>query len=153
MNKPLRKKLFVNSKVQGMLIARCLGYAVACVVFILAGATLWRTWQAPQTLVFVHFTAVAQQYAGLLTGLVCLSPFIMYDMLRTSHRIAGPLVRLKREMSRLADGETVPRLAFRSDDYWHELADEFNRVAKKTRPASETRDSRSSHVAEQPVAV
>lgn len=151
--KPLRRKKFVNKQVQGMLIARCVGYAVACVCFVLVGATLWRTWQAPQTLVFEHFVAVVQQYTGLLTGLACLMPFILFDMLRTSHRIAGPLVRLRREMSRLADGEPVQPLAFRNEDYWHELADEFNRIAELQRTTDVQPSPRTSQVAEQPMTV
>ena len=50
-------------------------------------------------------------------------------ILRFTHRFAGPVLRLRRELRDLADGKQSPTLKFRDGDYWKDLAVEFNRVA------------------------
>ena len=67
----------------------------------------------------------ASYSAAILASLVLL-PLIVWDMIRFSHRVVGPLIRLEREMQRLAEGESVRPLRFRENDYWHGLAKRFN---------------------------
>ena len=45
-----------------------------------------------------------------------------------SHKVAGPLYRLKRHMLDVAYGKTLRETGFRSGDFFHELADSFNKV-------------------------
>lgn len=77
------------------------------------------------------------QSPELLRGvLVCLAisvvvsglllPVVLYDLVRFTHRFAGPMVRLRECMRRSAAGESVGALRFRDEDYWQEFADAFN---------------------------
>lgn len=43
-----------------------------------------------------------------------------------SHRIAGPVVRIRNELRRLAQGEKVGQVVLRDADFFQEVADEFN---------------------------
>ncbi len=57
-----------------------------------------------------------------------LAPVIAYDMLRLTNRFAGPFFRLRREMKKLIDRESIDPLSFRDGDYWIEVADIFNEI-------------------------
>jgi hypothetical protein len=57
---------------------------------------------------------------------IVLIPLFVYDTIRLTHRMVGPMVRVRRELQNLADGHRAKRLQFRPDDYWTEVADEFN---------------------------
>jgi nitrate/nitrite-specific signal transduction histidine kinase len=48
-----------------------------------------------------------------------------------SHRIAGPLQRLKAYMRRVGNGELTLKLRFRSYDEIHDVADAFNDMVEK----------------------
>lgn len=51
--------------------------------------------------------------------------------IRFSHRLAGPIFRLKKEMRRLNDGEKIEEVNLRDADFFKELADEFNALTLK----------------------
>jgi len=44
----------------------------------------------------------------------------------TSHKLAGPIVKMKATLASLAEGREVPRISFRRGDYLDELADILN---------------------------
>ena len=52
--------------------------------------------------------------------------FLSWMGLKISHRVAGPLYRLRSEMLRTARGGELTRLKFRDGDYFEELADAYN---------------------------
>jgi len=47
-----------------------------------------------------------------------------------SHKIAGPIFRLNSSLKNLAKGKYEERLKFRKNDYFQEVADNFNRMAE-----------------------
>ncbi|HUG89897.1 MAG TPA: hypothetical protein VML55_03625 [Planctomycetaceae bacterium] len=53
-------------------------------------------------------------------------PTIAYDIIKLSSRFTGPVLRLKRELKRLASDEPAQPLAFRANDFWHDLTEDFN---------------------------
>ena len=125
MQTKLRKRLLVDYRVQGALIARVLLYWVLCLVgvqiirVILCGVSLilnlslsdtWNLW-------------ISELLASLL-----FIPLVVCDLLRVTNRFVGPMYRLRREMHRLAQGEPTAPLAFRTGDMWNEFADAFNAV-------------------------
>ena len=58
-------------------------------------------------------------------------PVVMFDMSRLTNRFAGPLFRLRGSMRRLARGERVDPVHFRENDYWQEIAEEFNAIVAR----------------------
>lgn len=129
MSKTQRKQLLINRDLQGMLIFRTIGYWLACMMLILMPMAVIRTWNNPDVLIFRHLVDTFIENRSILGCAALLLPLAVYDMLKTSNRIAGPVFRLKRELARLADGESVSDVTFRPGDYWQDLADEFNRLA------------------------
>lgn len=53
-----------------------------------------------------------------------------------SHRIAGPLFKLRRALTDFGGGELRNPLKFRNKDYFHNLADDFNRMVAQVRERS-----------------
>lgn len=45
-----------------------------------------------------------------------------------SHRIAGPLMKLRNVFRDFSEGKAVERVRFRKSDHFHDLADDFNRI-------------------------
>lgn len=74
---------------------------------------------------------VRRMHAPTLVAIIMLAPIFIVDMIRFSHRFVGPVVRLRREMKDLAEGKINSPLEFRDGDYWHDLADDFNAIAKQ----------------------
>ena len=48
-----------------------------------------------------------------------------------SHRLSGPIVKLRNHLKRISDGEDVPDLKFRKNDFFMELPDLVNSAMKK----------------------
>jgi hypothetical protein len=63
----------------------------------------------------------------LACGILCVGAIIL------SHRVAGPLIRLKRHMDAISEGAAPGPISFREGDYFEDLAESFNRQqARKT---------------------
>ncbi|HUY91281.1 MAG TPA: hypothetical protein VMV10_21260 [Pirellulales bacterium] len=123
-----RKKFLVDYDVQGALAARTAFYWFGCTVMTIGVAALLKLVSGR--------TGLQTPYADLwglcrpiaIASLVLL-PVIVYDMVQLSNRLAGPIMRLRRAMRQLAQGEPVETLSFRDDDFWREMAGEFNALA------------------------
>lgn len=48
-----------------------------------------------------------------------------------THKLAGPLFRLKNQMDQIEAGAEITDVKFRKDDFYPELADSFNRMMSK----------------------
>ena len=61
-------------------------------------------------------------------GLFVLMPIFAYDLLQVSNRFAGPALRVRKEMRSLALGTDTKSLELRADDFWLDMADEYNHL-------------------------
>jgi hypothetical protein len=67
----------------------------------------------------------------LLYALVLVMPIILRDLLKFSHRIAGPLFRCRKVMNEMASGKPVSEFKPRKHDLMVELFQAFNRLIKE----------------------
>jgi hypothetical protein len=126
-----RKRMFVDGKVQGAIIRRILlHWLVACVVMFMYLLALEMLASGMNGSLSGHLKAMWQRYAPLLVAVVTLFPVFAYDTVRISHRFAGPMVSLKRNLRLMAEKQAVSILKFRKGDFWHELTEDLNRVAE-----------------------
>jgi hypothetical protein len=58
-------------------------------------------------------------------------PVFAYDCVRLSHRFAGPIYSLRTALRKLADGQCIPEVSFREDDFWKDVARDVNRIAAR----------------------
>jgi hypothetical protein len=127
----LRKRLFVDYKVQGALINRVVIYWAMCLTTLALLILCWRILTGPARMFYTHFDDLWFQYGPAVIGSLLLLPLIVFDMVRLSNRFVGPLLRLRRSLRALSRGEDVAPLEFREGDFWREFADEFNIIAER----------------------
>jgi methyl-accepting chemotaxis protein len=66
-----------------------------------------------------------------LTALVVFQGLIfIYDAIRFSHRVVGPLYRLRKAIRAIADGEEIELVTLRQGDFLQELKDDFNAMVE-----------------------
>ncbi len=133
--KTLRKRVFVDYKLQGTIVARIVLYWLGC--------------QFTTAVLLFGFKAatggehiaddMAAFYRMRLFGTVGFLPLAVIDMVRLSHRFAGPMLRFRRAMQELSRGEDVEPLRFRNGDYWQDLATDFNALRDRVQGPSDNR--------------
>lgn len=118
-----RKRFLVDYGVQGALIGRVLVYWVLCLLGVLVIRGILSSMCA---IVNVPLSETGSLWLAELLASCLFVPLVVCDVLRVTNRFVGPVYRLRREMQRLARGESVPPMAFRKGDMWQEFAETFN---------------------------
>jgi len=127
----LRQQLLIDGPVQGVLLKRMCLYGGACLLYFSGVILLTESMANPEEAISSVIFRCLDDTIYWGPGLVLLVPAFAYDLLRVSNRFAGPVFRLRREMRRLADGESEYPLSFREADNWTELADVFNELREE----------------------
>jgi hypothetical protein len=135
-----RRQIYVNRTIQGRMLRR---FALMWFVyhFVLWNAMfLYRYLQyrgellagsAPQPFAELYSQFFAQHYSLMVCSLAVL-PVLLWDMVRMTHRVAGPLVRFQKALGELAEGRTVDRIQIRDGDLLLEFQDAFNEFLERT---------------------
>jgi len=131
MNRCRRTIFFVDSRVQGALLARTTIYWMFCLFSVSLMLICWSAFTGPSKLFVELVVDLFNRYGpGLVASLVVL-PIALMDVLRLSNRFVGPVGRLRKGLKDLASGNRTEPLQFRDDDFWREMASDFNEVAAK----------------------
>jgi hypothetical protein len=126
--KSVRKRMFVDRKVQGALVARVVTYWVLSVISIALMLLCWNVITGPAHGLQKNFDNMWFVYGPAAIASFLLLPVVIADIVRISNRFVGPLLRLRRSMRALARGEYVEPIEFRSTDFWYDFADDFNAI-------------------------
>ena len=128
---PKRSRLFVDRAVQGKLAKRFLFHwcSLAFCMFIMTAMihVISSPFESPHK----QMETYLQQNGKIFFILIVLTPAFIWDSIKFSHRFAGPMVRLRRELKLLADGEAAHPLAFRPGDFWEDLATSYTEVRER----------------------
>jgi hypothetical protein len=128
----IRKQMWIDGDVQGAIVRKFCFYWAACLLFI-SLPLLWAAMASdPTKYVYEHFGPLWQRHWPIYVAMVALLPFTLWDALRLSHRIAGPVLRVRHQLARINSGQPFSELEFRNDDFWHDLAGQVNQLTKKT---------------------
>lgn len=131
-----RKNFLINPRFQLSFLAYTLGISVLTIVFFYAADAyfFWKFRQLGQGLglpsnhVFFQFLdeqhATKNTYYGIAAGVTV--SFLSIWGLLLSHRVAGPLYRLRKHLTSVAQGETLSDVRFRKGDFFQEVADAYN---------------------------
>ena len=68
-------------------------------------------------------------FIGLV--LLALLPAFMLDTIRFSNRFVGPILRLRRHLRELGNDMNTEPCAFRDNDFWRGMANDFNTLIDK----------------------
>lgn len=80
--------------------------------------TDWTSWTFR-----LMFLVIASVVGVLLPSVLCI-----YDAVRLSHRVAGPLVRFRQAIREVAEGDEVELVRLRDTDFLQEMRDELNEM-------------------------
>jgi len=132
-----RSKIYVDRTVQGAIAKRVilhwfLFFGLTSVSLL----TLEYFLGDSQLSLMQHASLVVNKYAFFFVLMLAIMPTFIFDTIKLSHRFAGPIVRFKESLKGLANGEDVPNMKFRDNDFWLELSEDFNRVADRVRQSS-----------------
>ncbi len=136
-----RKVLLINPRFQ----LRFMGYVVAIALFAI-GVFFVADWVFFTKLIstgramglppdHIYFAFISHQQRTMTTIYLFTTLFALGSMgligLLISHRVAGPLHRLRSHMDAVAEGRTTADVSFRKGDFFPEIADSYNRQLRK----------------------
>lgn len=128
-NSNKRSRLFADSSVQGVLLRRialhwALFFGVACLC-VLALQTMFGD---PTHSVAERLQIVLSEFSLTALILLTLLPAFMLDTIRLTNRFVGPITRLRGGLRDLGKNQETRKIAFRDNDLWIDVAEEFNDV-------------------------
>lgn len=126
MSRPQRRKVFIDSGVQGALARRIILHWLVFFGVASLVAFVLQFLSNPFRPLAEHVHDMWWTQGPFLLVMLFLLPVFVVDTVKISHRFAGPIFSLRRAMREITQGKPVRRLKFRTGDFWHELADEFN---------------------------
>lgn len=133
-----RKRFFVDPTVQGAFLVRAVVYWMACLATVCLMSWCWSSLLAVLQAFGNDAPGAFARHAPPVLAALLVLPVIAYDTIRLSNRLVGPMVRLRRAMRSLANGEPVKPVHFRKGDFWQDLAEEFNAVAARVASLEQT---------------
>lgn len=126
-----RKKLLVDHQVQLAFLLRAVGYWLTSLISAVLLLMITSMLAAPARLVYPGADSPWFHLGPTVLCSLLLLPIVVYDFLRLSNRLVGPVFRLRRAMRELAAGKHVEPIHFRDGDFWRDFAGEFNAVAQR----------------------
>jgi hypothetical protein len=152
--KSRRSKIYLGGIFQGTLVKRlAIGWAayhlllfhglflVSCLEETHAQA------EAAQQSFLDRYESFAWQDRLLIFGAVVVGPVFLWDVVRCTHRVAGPLVRLEQTLLKMAKGETVREIKFRKGDWLTSLERALNVYLSSRSASLATEDGNNGSVA------
>lgn len=129
-----RKRLWIKPAFQGRLLLHMGSYFLLYLVIIgVLGLLLF----VQEALITKQFKLGVGMYATYLTSLrpllyasVLLLPYFIYDMIKFSNRVAGPLYRCQAMMREMAEGKPVREFVPRQRDLMPEFFADFNTLIR-----------------------
>ncbi|MEM9588707.1 MAG: hypothetical protein AAGA03_15605, partial [Planctomycetota bacterium] len=126
-----RARILIEKDVQLCLLTRFAAHFAAVMLYFAIISIFAFAADTNEDAPFEFLLRFVDEAVFWLPGLLLLLPLTAYDLLWASHRFAGPVFRLRREMLRLADGAETDPLLLREDDQWTDLVTPYNRLRKE----------------------
>jgi len=141
MDRPQRRRKYIDSSVQGALARRVIFHWLVFLAVASSAALVLQVLSDPFRPANEHLANVWYTQGPFLIVMIFLLPVFVIDTVKISHRFAGPVLSLRRTMRGVADGQPPQKLKFRKQDFWHELADDYNAMIARLVPSTEEHGS------------
>lgn len=124
-----RRRALVDSEVQGGVLRKI---ALHWVIFFVCNGLAMMIWirlfERPDADWGATFHETLLRFFPFFVITMALIPAFVWDTLKLTNRFAGPIHRLRSALADARAGRAVSPLHFRSDDFWQEIATDFNAV-------------------------
>jgi hypothetical protein len=128
-----RKKTLVDPEVQGGILRKI---AIHWGLFFICNAMalmIWiRLFEQPDADWGQTFGDTLRRFLPFFIITMALIPAFVWDTLKLTNRFAGPILRLRSALSDASEGRSVAPLHFRTNDFWQEIARNFNSVIERS---------------------
>lgn len=128
-----RTKMLIEPTVQTAVAMRLILLWVLTLTFTAGVSVIMAYFSNPTGSFFTHI-GDPRHWMPSIIAFVAILPVAVLNLIRFSHRFAGPVHRLRNEMQRLAAGKEVQPIQLREHDYWQPLAADFNQLAARVHP-------------------
>ncbi len=130
---PRRSKSLVDPEVQGSVLKKVAVHWFLLFLCNTVALVIWvRLFEQPDAAWGETLRDCLQRYLPFFVVTIALLPAFVWDTLKLTNRFAGPILRLRLALSDAADGRAVAPLHFRQNDFWREIAENFNSVIRRT---------------------
>lgn len=124
--KETRSKLIIDLRTQGQIIRMAAMHWIIFCVTSVALAVFVHYCSNPFAGVYANFINGLKSFAPVVFVAVCLCPVFVYDFLKLSNRIFGPVPRFHSMIKTMRAGEEVEPLQTRKDDIHADLIADVN---------------------------
>lgn len=122
-----RKKTFVSRAIQGRILWRFVFFYFAYNCFLLSVLVLQQILTNSNPMPIAELVqSIWTTYFTTFMVVAAAIPVFLLDILKTTHRIAGPLVRFENSLLKMRSGEPIEPIRLRDHDMLHEFCDQFN---------------------------
>jgi hypothetical protein len=129
-----RKQLYVSNSIQGTVIGRFAVYWVGYHMTLFHGMLLYgflrgnvlRSVTGGGMTFWDYYVKFFAANNSILICAALIAPILLWDTLIVTHRIAGPVVRFKKALKQLSQGEEVAPIKLREKDLMVDLKEAFN---------------------------
>ncbi len=127
-----RFRALIDPEVQGGILRKI---AIHWTLFFICNAialTLWiRLFEQPDANWTQTIEDTFRRFLPFFIITMALIPAFVWDTLKLTNRFAGPIHRLRIALADASSGRTVAPLHFRTNDFWKEIAQNFNSVIQR----------------------
>jgi hypothetical protein len=123
-----RGKKFIDRQVQGGLVIKIAAHWLLYFMLVLFSIPMWHMitvsgFSKSFPLVLADSWS---QMTPVFLFLAAVLPIFIWETIKLSHRFVGPMYRLHSTIRSINAGEEFRPIHFRDDDFWQEVADDFN---------------------------
>ena len=122
-----RRRRFIDRQVQLALALQVLKHWILLLFVAFALLSFAQVLFATPNGSFIdRLVKVWSEHALFLMVALALSPLFVIDVIHLSHRFVGPVLRVRQELRRIAEGGSCKPIVLRKNDLWKGLATDFN---------------------------
>ncbi|MEM9940925.1 MAG: hypothetical protein AAF939_05005 [Planctomycetota bacterium] len=121
-----RTQMITDVKTQGIIVRKTLLHWTIFTLSSLMISVIIQFCNNPFDTFSNNFVKAIRTFAPVMLTLICVGPIFIFDFLKLSNRIFGPIPRIRNKIRALAKGEFVSQLKTREDDTHLDLVEDIN---------------------------
>ena len=125
-----RRIILIDKQVQLQIAGRVVAYWSALILCIILPLSFFKTFSEPGSLFVQNVLDVYLKHSPVFFVMLITLPFAVYDSIKVSHRFAGPIYRLRADLAKFKNGESVS-IQFRDNDFWTDIPASINEMISR----------------------
>jgi hypothetical protein len=124
----LRRNIWIHTRFQAIWIGRVIIYWSAAMLYFGLATAVSQYHEFPEWSFSRHCQAWWATVGPWLPSAAIILPLVLYDVVRLSEQFIGPVLRARRQLSKIVNSANCTPFLLRADDYWHELIEPMNDI-------------------------